>query len=60
MKEEAESADRAVAKVLEAASKKQHRRKCNSYTFEQRAVIGNMPSRMELQLQQNIFLKHGT
>ena len=37
---EFESADRAVAKVLEAASKEQPRGKYKSYTFEQRAEIG--------------------
>jgi len=37
MKKEAENADRAVATVLEAASK---RGKYNSYTFEQKAAIG--------------------
>ena len=37
---EAESADRAVAKVLEATSKEQPRGKYNSYNDEQRAKIG--------------------
>jgi len=37
---EVESADRAVAKVLEVASKEQPRGKYNSYTDEQRAEIG--------------------
>ena len=37
---EVESADRAVAKVLETASKQQPRGKYNSYTFKQRAEIG--------------------
>ena len=37
---EAESADRAVAKVLEATSKEQPQGKYNSYNDEQRAKIG--------------------
>ena len=37
---EAESAGRAVAKVLEATSKEQPRGKYNSYNDEQRAKIG--------------------
>jgi len=40
MSKEVESADRAVAKPLEAASKEQSRRKYNSYTDKQRAEIG--------------------
>ena len=39
-KKEAESADRAVAKVLEVASKEQPRGKYNFCTDEQRAAIG--------------------
>ena len=49
---EFESADRAVAKVLEAASKEQPRGKYNSYTFRQRAEIGDILYIMGLQLQQ--------
>ena len=59
MSKEVESADRALAKVLEVASKEQPRGKYNSYTRSKELRQESIPLRKGLQLQQDTILTRG-